>query len=182
MGYLRSIGRIIGEADLFYSSELLRFKGDTEYKTFTGGIISISLVAMVIAGFLSMITETLHKTAISSTLSEYKSTDPPFYNLTTDPKSNFMFGILIQSRDLSFNVDLNNGPRYFDVSLLVYDIQYSNLSTITTIPLVACTDDHWRTMPQMIERSDLYDYKSWLCPKIGQTLPLQGSFSSAQFY
>jgi len=182
MGYLNSIGHMIGEADLFYSSELLRFKGDTEYKTFTGGIISISLVAMVIAGFLSMISETLNKTAISSTLSEYKSSDPPFYNLTTDPKSNFMFGILIQPKDMSFNVDLNNGPRYFDVSLLVYSVQYSVVNNITGVPLVACTDDHWSMMPEMIERADLYDYKSWLCPKIGQTLPLQGSFSSAQFY
>lgn len=37
-------------------------------------------------------------------------------------------------------------------------------------------------MPSMLEKSQLYLYKKWLCPEIGQVIPLQGNFFSENSY
>ena len=42
-----------------------------------------------------------------------------------------MFGILIQPMDMSFTIDLNNGPRYFDISLKILDVQYGLVEKTT---------------------------------------------------
>ena len=47
---------------------MLRYNDDTHYQTVTGGLISATIVVLVIAGFYNMISETLNRTAISYTL------------------------------------------------------------------------------------------------------------------
>ena len=119
---------------------MLRYDNETEYKTVTGGIITISIIILVTIGFASMITDTLNKTAISSSLNVQKSNDPTFYNLIADSDHNFMFGISIQPMDLSFTVNLATGPRYFDVTLETYHVQSGVIKEITSANLVQCTD------------------------------------------
>jgi hypothetical protein len=63
---------------------MLRYDNDTEYKTVTGGIITISIIILVTIGFASMITDTLNKTAISSSLDINTSNNPTYFNLIAD--------------------------------------------------------------------------------------------------
>jgi hypothetical protein len=100
MRFLQSLKKAISSIDMFYSSEMLRYESDTQYKTITGGIITISIVAMVTIGFASMITDTLNRTAITSSLNIRKSNDPTYYDLKADPKSMFMFGVMLQPIDV----------------------------------------------------------------------------------
>jgi len=65
---LRSLKRVVSSIDMFYSSEMLRYESDTEYKTITGGMITISIIAVVTIGFASMIADTLNRTAITASL------------------------------------------------------------------------------------------------------------------
>lgn len=101
---------------MFSSSEMLRYSEDSRYHTFTGGIISLGIIFTVIAGFFSMISETIHRTAITANLNSLINSDPPAYNLTANVENMFMFGIQIQSNDLSFNYDFNGPKRYFDIT------------------------------------------------------------------
>ena len=78
---------------MFSSSEMLRYNEDAQYQTFTGGIISLGIFLTVIAGFFSMISETVNRTAISSNLNVITSGNPPTYNLTNNLENMFMFGI-----------------------------------------------------------------------------------------
>ena len=78
----------------------------------------MGIIFTVIAGFFSMISETINRTAISSSLNALINYDPSPYNLTTNADNMFMFGIQIQSNDLSLNYDFNGPRRYFDVTAL----------------------------------------------------------------
>jgi hypothetical protein len=94
----------------------------------------------------------------------------------------FMFGIEIQPMDISFIVDLTSGPRYFDVTVGIMQEQYGNIVNYTNIPMVQCTDAHWNMLPGIVNESQLLGYSKWLCPQIGQGLPLQGNFYSPNTY
>ena len=115
MKILETLKNVACSIDMFYSSEMLRYENKKEYKTITGGLVTISIVVMVIVGFANMISDTLNRTAITSSLNNEKSNNPPFYNLIANAENNFMFGINIQPMDVSFYVDLATGPRYFDI-------------------------------------------------------------------
>ena len=85
---------------------------------------------MVIVGFANMITDTLNKTAITSSLNIEKSNNPTLYNLITNADNNFMFGINIQPMDVSFYVNLATGPRYFDIIIRTLHFQNGLLAGI----------------------------------------------------
>ncbi len=82
---------------------------------FTGGLISLGIIFTVIAGFFSMISETINKTAITSDVNSLINSSPSAYNLTNNAESNFMFEVQIQSTDLYFSYDFNGPRRYFDI-------------------------------------------------------------------
>ena len=86
---------------------MLRYNEESNYKTGTGGLISIAIVIVVIAGFFNMISETINRTAISFTLNSKASGDPTPYNLTANNENRFMFGVQIQSMDLSLFYNLS---------------------------------------------------------------------------
>ena len=84
---------------MFSSSEMLRYNDDAHYQTFTGGFFSLAIILTVIAGFFSMISETLYRTAISSSLNVITSGNPTLYNLNPSKESMFMFGVQLTSMD-----------------------------------------------------------------------------------
>jgi hypothetical protein len=70
--------------DMFYSSEMLRYDSDSQYQTFTGGLVTLVIVMIVIIGFFNMISETLNRTAINSTLNVVTGSSPPLYKMVTN--------------------------------------------------------------------------------------------------
>ena len=80
---------------MFSSSEMLRYNDDAHYQTFTGGFFSLAIILTVIAGFFSMISETMNRTAINSSLNVITSSNPTIYNLSMRGDSMFMFGVQI---------------------------------------------------------------------------------------
>lgn len=140
MKLFQTLKKVVISIDMFYSSEMLRYDSDTEYKTITGGIITLSIVAMVTIGFASMIVDTFNRTAITSSLNIQKSNDPTYYDLKADPNSMFMFGVMLQPIDVEFIVDIANGPRYFDISMILYHLKNGAIFNATDVPLVPCTD------------------------------------------
>ena len=84
MVVLTILKRIVGKMDLFSSIQLLRFDGDAETKTFTGGVFSLSIIIYLIATFSSMIFDTFNKLIITSTSDSKQDNEPdPIYLLTT---------------------------------------------------------------------------------------------------
>ena len=70
-----------------------------------------------------------------------------------------MFGISINSLDSNtFLLNLNEGPRYFDIRMFLFHQSYGVIDYTHDINLVKCTDEHWKIMPGMADKSELYGY------------------------
>jgi hypothetical protein len=104
----------IYKLDLFDSGSLLRVKGEPEHKTLLGGVVSLSVMLVLIAAFYNRIIDTLDKVLITSSSSTANAYDPPALNLTTVGTGHFMLGAEV------FGHNLNEGSRLFDVLLTAY--------------------------------------------------------------
>ena len=56
-----------------------------EYKSLTGGILSLALIITILVGFANMIILTLQREQISSNKTVDKHSDPPFMSLGISP-------------------------------------------------------------------------------------------------
>ena len=59
---------LLRKPDLFSQTTLLRYNGEAEYSTATGGFISIAVITIFIALFFSMGLKTLNKEIITSSI------------------------------------------------------------------------------------------------------------------
>jgi len=66
MQVINTLKGTVQKLDLFSTSQFLRFKGDAESKTFTGGVVSLAIVIYLIATFSTMIIDTFDKILISA--------------------------------------------------------------------------------------------------------------------
>lgn len=60
MSILKKVKHMLKASDFFYSTEMLRYDEEMEYRTLTGGIVSIGIIVTICIGFASMIMETLN--------------------------------------------------------------------------------------------------------------------------
>ena len=81
-------------------------------------MISIVLILMLFAAFANRIIDTLDKVLINSSTSASNANDPVAFNLTTNTKDRFMFGMEV------YGHNLNAGSRIFDVDLIRETLQY----------------------------------------------------------
>ena len=63
------LGKMIRELDLFPNPQLLRYNGNPDYKTTMGGLISISVIAILVILFFNMGIKTATKQIITSKVS-----------------------------------------------------------------------------------------------------------------
>ncbi len=115
--------RLVKKLDLFSSIQLLRFKGDAETKTLTGGAISLIIFIYLSVTFTGMIIDTFKKVIITSISDTSQADEPsPLYLSSHNSTSQFMIGVEV------FGFDLAKGPRYFDV---VLRNSYMKLAVVT---------------------------------------------------
>ena len=69
MPVIKCFGKMIRELDLFPNPQLLRYNGDPDYKTTMGGLISISVIAILVVLFFNMAIKTATKQIITSKVS-----------------------------------------------------------------------------------------------------------------
>jgi hypothetical protein len=133
----KTLKRLIYKLDMFCSSELLRYNAETQYKTLTGGILSLAIVCIIAGGFFNMVLDTLDRVTITSSLITKKQSDPPLATIVPSSDNMFMMGFSIHSLDLSYLADLNHGPQYFSLQMKMIQINFG-VPTITVVPLEAC--------------------------------------------
>lgn len=56
-----------------------------EYKTLTGGFISLGIIITIVIGFASIIIDTLNLNTITTNIEVIKHPSPPSSIITTDP-------------------------------------------------------------------------------------------------
>ena len=134
MNFCKQVKGLLLQADLFYSSEILKYNSETQYKTLSGAIVSLILMGAIISGFSSMIISTMERTSITSSLEVKKSQDPELLKLK-DADNNFMFGIVIVNMYGSTFFNISSGPQIFDVKMLLLEGKNSVVTNMTFVPL-----------------------------------------------
>lgn len=64
---MERVKQLVKLSDFFNSFQMLRFNKETEYRTITGGIVSIGVIITIIIAFASMIKDTINRSTISYT-------------------------------------------------------------------------------------------------------------------
>lgn len=160
MGILSRLKKLIEITDFFNSTQMLRYEKENEYRTLTGGIISLGIIITIVIGFASMIIDTLTLNSISYTQNIATHSDPSYTKITTSPENNFMFAIEIWHQNLSAPV------RHFDLIPQIY-VERAGVNDPIGLTLVQCTKEHWASMPDLVKNFDALKISGWLCPPIG---------------
>jgi hypothetical protein len=65
MGLARTVKEMVWKCDLFKTTEYLRYRGEPEYSTLTGGICSLLIIILFAAVFANSVLTTLRKDTLS---------------------------------------------------------------------------------------------------------------------
>ena len=132
---LRCLSNLLKKMDLFPADQFIRFRGESEYTTATGGFFSFLLIGTILAAFLSKGFQTVNRENITSSYTTNIESDPQSVKVSASKNGRFMFAIGIYGLDL-------NSPNvtYFDVSLFQsFYTPIFNVINETKVPLVQCT-------------------------------------------
>ena len=92
---------MISTVDFFNSSQLLRYNTDNEYKTITGGIISLAIITIILISFSSMISDTMERNTIVYSESVFRSPDPSKIIMKISPENDFMMAVRLLNYNFS---------------------------------------------------------------------------------
>lgn len=95
MGILQNIRSFISKFDCFASTQFLRYKGEPQYSTATGGIISIIIIIIFIVLFINAAINVINKATVTATTNYSHQNDPELTTVTIGPNGNFMFAVNI---------------------------------------------------------------------------------------
>ena len=136
--FFSAVGKAFRSVDLFPTSKLIRYNGDAEYTSTTGGIISVLVIAIFIVLFASMGIRTIRKEIIQTETEVSENSDPSELKIKLGPEGGMIPTIFLNG----FN--LTHPPRAFNISLMEdYHSPGYLLQNSTPIPLVQCTEEHF---------------------------------------
>ena len=67
-----------------------------------------------------------------------------------------MFGLFVQTLDVSTTFDLLNGPQFFDIVMREVVIKHGTYPEYTAKSLEKCTPEHWKMVPSVLKNFDNY--------------------------
>lgn len=175
MSLFSKIKKLIKFSDFFYSYQLLRYEDQQEYRTLTGGIISLAITITILIGFANMIVSTFDRSDFTTNKFVTKNEFPPRALISTEPDSNFMFAIEI------WFLNITEPQRYFDVQFSRKAISGQLILDYSLLELEPCTREHWKSMPSLLQKFDTLNMNGWMCPPIGQTYDIYGKYSSTVY-
>lgn len=169
----------ITECDLFSSGIVLRYRKDDNFKTFTSGCFSFLIIGTLAAFFITNIIAFANKSNVNLSEVMQQDSDPTYYSASTD---NFLFavGVFILIKQLS-GIDLNSGNRYFNIKVSAVSV-INGVKDKPALVMQPCSLEQWSKLGDSF--AALYNklsFSQWICPAPGQTIELQGKFSSDIF-
>lgn len=172
----RCISKVLKSIDLFPTSNLIRYNGECEYTTATGGCLSITVIVICLILFASMGVKTLGRKIISASSTTIHEIDPQLLEVTASPEGGFMFGIGL------FELDITSPIKAFSISLWQESFTpVYNLINRTEIPLLPCTEDHFNFNDDIRSSFHVLNLSKSLCPPLGHKFEVNGKISSSLY-
>ena len=79
------LNKVFRSIDLFSNVQFLRYNGETEYTTNSGGVVSLAVITILIILFASMGVKTVNKQIITSTKSTKYESHPSKTTINVGP-------------------------------------------------------------------------------------------------
>jgi hypothetical protein len=160
--------------DLFCTTDLLRYKENPEYRSLTGGVVSIAIFVTFAILFARTIFNTFEKQTIISKTTRSEETTPSLFATQSTP---FLFALGING------IDLNDAAtKYFNVRFSQRNNIKNGARLRTYHDLVPCNRTVWTQVDQRLgETFDRLGFTSWLCLPPGIDMEFEGKYSSDIF-
>ena len=169
------LSEMIKTCDLFSLTQFLRYDKDEDYKTISGGLISLVVGTIFCVLFAGNALNTINKTDISWTLMEENDFDPTRTTLTFNEENKFMFTIGMP------NINLNDASqRYFDIEIVELYLNNGNFQEINIIQLVPCTLKHFERSQNIMDNFESISAWRRLCPPLNYSYDIMGKFTSRE--
>ena len=165
------LNNFLRKPDLFCHGSFVRYNGQAEYSTATGGFLSLAVITIFIALFFTEGLSTIKKEIVTSSVQTESEIDPSSYSFTIGPEGDIMFGFWIKGLDLNANTS-----RLFDV-VLTEQKGFRSRNT-TDIVLQQCTLTDMNFNDALSQLSGRFPIQNGLCPQRNQRMTVAGSFSS----
>jgi hypothetical protein len=126
---------VIKTFDFFPNKQFVRYENETEYKTATGGALSLTIIIIFTILFLNNGFKTLRKELIASSSYRQYDSNPTPIDVHFQDKT-FMFALFIAGINIT-----DPSIRWFDITV-TQNFKSNGFNSInqTNIPLVPCTD------------------------------------------
>ena len=166
--------KALRQIDFFPAQQFLRYRGEPEYKTATGGFCSIVIIVIFFILFVNTGLNVINKTTVAVSSDLQHQADPSTSSIVTSPAGQFMFAVnvigigVFDSNNTNFNVTLQQS----------FLSQLGAVGNSTNIPLVACTADHFNFNAEIIAQYNNYGYGAWLCPPLDYQFTAGGTITS----
>jgi hypothetical protein len=116
MKIVKLIRQLLQKFDSFPATQFLRYQGETEYATATGGFFSLVVIVVFMILFTSTGLDVINKVNVTATSNFQSEMEPSPANLTAGPNGDFMFAIQIL------------GINFSDPTTTVFEINLVQLS------------------------------------------------------
>lgn len=110
MNLIKSFRQLLVKFDFFPATQFLRYKGSTEYRTATGGIFTILIIAIFCILFFNALLDIIAKKNVTLKTDVQHQSDPSAAQIAFGPQGGFLFALRISGMNLS-RTDL----KYFDI-------------------------------------------------------------------
>ncbi|CAK76107.1 unnamed protein product (macronuclear) [Paramecium tetraurelia] len=170
--------KVFKNFDIFGQNIQLNFNGDDSYQTATGGIFSITIIAVIAFFFQQNIVDFLSKNYVNLDVQTLFDANPDDILFNDD---NYMFALAIEQSKF------NTNP-YFNITLK--QRIYTRLNNGTTIKqdsfidLIPCTIDRFQNIFNNQNFTDQFislGLSEWLCPQYNYSIRLSGGYTSQLF-
>lgn len=78
---MEKLKKVVKMSDFFNSFQMLRYEQEAQYRTVTGGIMSIAVIITIIIAFASMISDTLNRITINFSHRSERKSEPSLFTL-----------------------------------------------------------------------------------------------------
>lgn len=163
---------MVHQADFFSTTELIRYREEPDFKTFTGGIFSLAIIILLAVIFSSMSISAVNREHIEWTSQTFKDSIPPTLEL---PFNTFNIGVELEGFNLSSPV------QYFDIVMTLFEFKGKILDKTTKIPLSTCRREDWALNEAILGNFDRMKATNWLCPDVNSRFEVAGKWASDIF-
>lgn len=174
---IRAFRNFLVKFDFFPATQFLRYKGETEYRTATGGTFTILITILFCILFFNALVDIIDKKNVSLQTDVQHHSVPAASSIKFGPEGGFIFALSINGMNLSAT-DL----KYFDIKLQLNQFApILQLVNSQDIPLTPCTYNHFNFNQELEQTYATLNGSNLLCPPLNYSLSIQGKVTSDVF-